>query len=143
MQINPYLNFDGQCAEAFRFYQQVFGGTMEVMMTHGESPICDEVPAEWHERILHARLVIDGTVLMGSDCPPNYYEKPTSITVALQVEDTARAERIFHALAEGGQVTMPFEKSFWADRFGMVTDKYGIPWMINGAPLPASELQGA
>jgi PhnB protein len=76
MQVNPYLNFDGQCAEAFRFYEQVLGGRIEMMQTHGESPIAAEVPSEWHERVLHARLVVGDQVLMASDSPPEHYEKP-------------------------------------------------------------------
>jgi PhnB protein len=132
MQMNPYLNFDGQCAEAFRFYEQVLGGKIESMMTHGESPIAAEVPPEWHDRILHARLVVDGHVLMASDSPPEYYAKPQGLYVSLQIDDSAQAERTFEALAKGGTVTMPFEKTFWAaGGFGMLVDRFGTPWMIN------------
>lgn len=132
MQVNPYLNFDGQCEEAFRFYEQVLGGKIEAMMTHGESPIAGEVPSEWHDRILHARLVVGDQVLMASDSPPEYYQKPQGLYVSLHVEDPAEAERIFRALAEGGTVTMPFQKTFWAaGGFGMLTDRFGTPWMIN------------
>jgi PhnB protein len=132
MQMNPYLNFDGQCAEAFRFYEQVLGGKIESMMTHGESPIAGEVPSEWHDRILHARLVVDGQVLMASDSPPEYYAKPQGLYVSLQIDDSAQAARVFEALAKDGTVTMPFEKTFWAaGGFGMLVDRFGTPWMIN------------
>jgi PhnB protein len=132
MQVNPYLNFDGRCAEAFRFYEQVLGGKIETMMTPGESPIAGEVPAAWHDRILHARMVIDGHVLMASDSPPEYYAKPQGLYVSLQIDDSAQAERVFHALAEDGTVTMPFEKTLWAaGGFGMLVDRFGTPWMIN------------
>jgi PhnB protein len=132
MRMNPYLNFDGQCAEAFRFYEQVLGGTIESMMTHGESPIAGEVPSEWHDRILHARMVVDGQVLMASDSPPEYYAKPQGLYVSLQIDDSAQAARVFEALAKGGSVTMPFEKTFWAaGGFGMLVDRFGTPWMIN------------
>jgi PhnB protein len=132
VQLNPYLNFNGQCAEAFRFYERVLGGRIEVMMTHGESPIANEVPPEWRDRILHARLVVGDQVLMASDSPPEYYEKPQGLYVSLHFEKPADAQRIFQELAQDGTVTMPFEKTFWASGgFGMLVDRYGTPWMIN------------
>ena len=132
MQVNPYLNFDGQCAEAFRFYAQVLGGTIEAMMTHGESPIAGEVPPGWHDRILHARLVVGDQVLLASDSPPEQYQKPQGLYVSLSIDKPADAQRIFDALAENGTVTMPFEKTFWAaGGFGMLVDRFGTPWMIN------------
>jgi PhnB protein len=131
MQIDPYLSFDGRCAEAFRFYEQLLGGTIEGMQTHGDSPIAAEVPSGWHDRVLHARLVVDGQVLLGSDSPPEHHQKPQGMYVALNVDGAADAARIFHALAEGGTVTMPFGETFWAAGFGMVVDRFGTPWMIN------------
>ncbi|HEV2131294.1 MAG TPA: VOC family protein [Longimicrobiaceae bacterium] len=132
MRIDPYLNFDGDCAEAFRFYEQLLGGEIDTMMTHGESPIANEVPPEWHPRILHASLRLGDALLMASDAPPDRYQPPQGNYVSLLVEEPREAERIFHALAEGGRVTMPFEKTFWASGgFGMVTDRFGTPWMIN------------
>ena len=132
MQVNPYLNFDGQCAEAFRFYERVLGGKIEAMQTHGESPIAGEVPSEWHDRILHARLVVGDQVLMASDSPPEMYQKPQGVYVSLQVDKPADAQRIFDALAENGTVTMPFEKTFWAaGGFGMLVDRFSIQWMVN------------
>jgi PhnB protein len=102
------------------------------MMTFGESPMAGEMPPESHSRILHARLVVDGQALMGSDAPPEYYAKPQGLYVSLNVETQADGERIFRALAEGGTVTMPFEKTFWAaGGFGMLTDRFGTPWMVN------------
>lgn len=132
MQITPYLGFDGNCREAFEFYASVLGGKIEMMMTHGDSPVCDEVPAEWHDRIMHACLVADDAMLMGGDAPPGHHETPKGFMVALQIADKARAERVFGALAEGGEVTMPFEETFWAERFGMVTDRFGFHWAVNG-----------
>ncbi|HEX5726480.1 MAG TPA: VOC family protein [Longimicrobiaceae bacterium] len=131
MQVNPYLNFDGQCAEAFRFYAQVLGGTIEAMITHAETPIAGEVPPEWGERIMHARLVVGGQVLMASDSPPEYYQKPQGLYVSVNVDEAAEAERIFHALAEDGTVAMPMAETFWAERFGMCSDRFGTPWMVN------------
>jgi PhnB protein len=131
MRATPYLNFNGQCEEAFRFYEQLLGGRIEVMQTHGDSPVAPHVPADWHDSILHARLVAGDTVLMGSDSPSERYERPQGIYVSLQLTDPAEAERIFSGLADGGTVTMPIEKTFWAERFGMLVDRYGTPWMIN------------
>jgi PhnB protein len=138
MQVSPYLNFNGDCEEAFRLYERVLGGRIEAMMNHGDSPIAGQVPPAWHKRILHARMVIGDTVLMASDSPPEHYTQPTGISVSLGVEDPAEADRIFDALAEQGSVTMPIQRTFWAERFGMLVDRFGIPWMINGGqPAPA------
>ena len=130
MQTVPYLNFDGDCRAAFTFYQQVLGGELQIT-SHGDSPIAGEVPAEWHDRVMHARLDADGATLMASDYPPGEHAKPKGMSVALHVESPAEAERIFHALAEGGTVTMPIAQTFWSERFGMLVDRFGIPWMIN------------
>ena len=132
MRVNPYLNFDGQCAEAFRLYERVLGGKIEAMMTYGESPMGGEVPAESRDRVLHARLVVGDQALMASDSPPEMYQKPQGLHVSLNVEQPADAQRIFDALAENGTVTMPFEKTFWAaGGFGMLVDRFGTPWMVN------------
>ncbi|HEU4751933.1 MAG TPA: VOC family protein [Armatimonadota bacterium] len=131
MQAIPYLNFNGNCREAFSFYEQCFGGKIVAMFTHGETPAGEHCPGDWQELIMHARLTFDGGVLMASDAPPDRYEKPQGIWVSLHPETPAEAERIFHALAEGGDVMMPIQKTFWAERFGMVTDRFGIPWMVN------------
>ena len=131
MQLNSYLNFNGDCEAAFRFYEQCFGGKIEMMLTHGAAPSAEHVPADWHDKIMHARLVLGDRLLMGSDSPPGHYEEPKGIYVQLAIDDPAEAERVFRALAENGQVTMPFEQTFWAYRFGMLRDRFGIPWMIN------------
>jgi len=131
MRFTPYLNFNGNCREAFEFYAQVLGGKIDTMMTHGESPIANEVPAAWHDRVLHASLLVGNEHLLASDSPPEYYEKPAGIYVSIHLTDAAEADRIFYSFAEGGTVTMPIEKTFWAERFGMVVDRYGTPWMIN------------
>jgi len=131
MQVNTYLYFSGQCEAAFRFYEQCFGGKIEAMLNHGDSPGAEQVPAAWHKAIQHARLNLGGQVLMGSDIPPEYYQKPAGFQVSLDIADAAQAERIFNALAENGSVRMPLQKTFWAARFGMVNDRFDIPWMIN------------
>ena len=131
MQLNPYLTFKGQCEAAFKFYEKVLGGKIVAMMSHEGTPAAEHVPAEWRSKILHARLVVGGAVLMASDAPPGHYNKPQGFSVSIQINDPARAEEIFRALADGGTVTMPFEQTFWAARFGMVVDKFGTPWMVN------------
>jgi PhnB protein len=132
MQVTPYLNVDGKCAEAFRFYERVLGGKIEGMMTFGESPMhAEHVPADMRDRVMHARLDMGDGVLMGSDSQPGQHKNPQGMYISLNVEDPARAERIFHALADNGSVEMPIQKTFWAARFGMLVDRFGIPWMIN------------
>jgi PhnB protein len=133
MKTLPYLNFDGTCAEAFRFYADVLRADKLEVMTHGDSPIAAEIPPDWHPRVLHAYLEAGGAVLMASDTPPGYDGDPRGMYVSLQVGSSAEAERIFAALADGGKVTMPLEKTFWAERFGMLVDRYGTPWMVNYA----------
>ena len=131
MQLNPYLTFNGQCEAAFKFYEQCLGGKIVMMMPHGESPMAEQTADEWRNKILHAQLVIGDIVLMGSDSPPDYFEKPQGFSVNLQFEDVAEAERVFQALAEGGTVRMPLQETFWAKRFGMFVDRFGTPWMVN------------
>ena len=130
MRVNPYLVFNGDCADAFAFYEQVLGGNLTVQ-THGQSPMAEQVSPEWHSRVLHARLEVGDTVLMGSDRPPDSAETPEGFSVSLQADDPAEAERIFAALADGGTTTMPIQQTFWATRFGMLTDRFGMPWMVN------------
>jgi PhnB protein len=131
MQINPYLNFNGNCEAAFKFYEQCLGGKIVMMLTHRDAPTAEHVPSAWHSKIMHARLEVGDRVLMGSDSPPEHFEDTTGFYVQLGIEDPAEAERIFHALADNGTVRMPFEQTFWAFRFGMLVDQFGIPWMVN------------
>ena len=131
MQLNPHLHFDGQCEAAFRFYQQVFGGEIATMLTYAQSPMADQVPERWRSKILHASLNIDGATLTGADDHPGTYRTLQGFAVTIGVEDPAEAERIFHALADGGTVQMGLAETFWAIRFGMLVDRYSVPWMIN------------
>lgn len=131
MQINPYLLFNGQCEAAFKFYEQCLGGKIDSMLTHAGTPAEAQVPPEWRNKILHARLLVGQAILMGSDAPPERYQEPKGFSVSLQLKEAAEADRIFNALAEQGKVQMPIQKTFWAARFGMVVDRFGIPWMIN------------
>jgi PhnB protein len=134
MQLNPYLFFNGQCEAAFKFYEQCLGGKIEMMMTYGDSPATEQVPAESRNKIMHARLIIGDKVLMGSDAPPPHAEQMKGFSVSLSVDDPADAERIFNALTVNGTVRMPIQKTFWAVLFGMLVDQFGTPWMINCEP---------
>lgn len=131
MQLNPYLYFNGQCETAFKFYEQCLGGKIEAMLTYEGSPMAEDVPSQWHNKIMHASLTLGDKVLMGSDSPPESEEETKGFSVHLGIKDLVEAERIFNTLAENGTVQMPFQETFWASRFGMVVDKFGIPWMIN------------
>jgi PhnB protein len=131
MRVNAYLTFDGRCEAAFKFYEELLGGKIEAMMPHAGTPAEDHVPPEWQKKIMHARLRLGDQVLMGSDAPPKHYEEPRGFSVSLNLTDPGEAERIFYALAKGGSVRMPLEQTFWALRFGMLVDQFGIPWMIN------------
>jgi PhnB protein len=131
MQLNTYLYFDGQCEEAFQFYARVLGGKIATMMPHKGSPAESSVPAEWQQKILHARLEVGNSVLMASDAPPGRGQKMGGFSVNIAVDSVAEAERIFAALSDGGNQYMPMAKTFFAERFGMLTDRYGVQWMVN------------
>jgi PhnB protein len=131
MQLNPYLIFDGQCEAAFRFYEQVLGGKIAAMMTFADTPMAEHTPPETHDKIVHARLIVGDTVLMGSDDTAGRSEKMSGFSVTLNIDQSAKAERVFEALAAGGTVTMPIQETFWARRFGMLADRFGTPWMVN------------
>ena len=131
MQINPYITFNGQCQAAFKFYEQVLGGKIMSQMTWGEMPGADQFPKEMHQLIMHTSLSVGDQTLMGADAPPDRYQSPKGMNVSIHVKDKAEAERIFNALAEGGNVTMPFSQTFWSPGFGMCVDRFGIPWMVN------------
>jgi PhnB protein len=131
MQLNPYLTFKGQCEEAFRFYERCLGGKIVAMLTFKDTPMAAEAPADMHGKIAHARLQLGNHLLMGSDGGADCYQQPQGMSVTLTIDDPAEAERVFHALAEGGTTRMPIQETFWARRFGMTTDRFGTPWMIN------------
>jgi PhnB protein len=131
MEIAPYLNFNGDCGAAFKLYEKVLGGKIVTMQTHGDSPMKDQVPPDWHDRVIHVRLEAGGLALMGSDAPPEQYSKPQGLYVSVSVPDAAEAKRIFDGLSAQGTVTMPFESTFWSAGFGMLVDRFGTPWMVN------------
>lgn len=134
MQLVTYLTFDGTCEAAFNFYAATLRGEIVHLMRFADTPTCDDMqmPPELHNNIMHARLHVGDQALMGSDTIPQYpHEGSKGFSVSVQVDTVAEAERIFAALAEGGNVTMPIDTTFWAVRFGMLVDKFGIAWMVN------------
>lgn len=142
MQFAPYLNFDGDCAEAFAFYKDLFNGQIVHSSTFGEMPPDEKMPplpSGAKNRVMHVHLQVGEQSLMGSDTLPGAdqrcggYTKPQGLWVSIGVPAMAEGQRVFDALAQGGQVAMPFEKTFWSPGFGMVTDRFGTPWMVNVA----------
>jgi PhnB protein len=145
MQFTPYLNFDGNGAEAMAFYADLFGGQIVHQSTFGEMPPMDgmpPLPEAAKNRLMHAHLQVGSQALMASDTLPEMpgqshdgcaggYQKPQGLWVSIGVDSTTEGRRVFDALAEGGQVAMPFQATFWAAGFGMVTDRFGTPWMVN------------
>jgi PhnB protein len=128
MTMHTYVNFAGTCAEAFRFYEKHLGGTIGMMMTHGEAPDQSRTRPDMKDAVLHARIAIGGTQLMGADIPNA--EPMRSAYLSLHVDSDAEAERIFSALSDGGQVFMPIQETFFATRFGQLRDRFGINWMV-------------
>ena len=134
MQVNPYLFYNGNCEAAFKYYEKVLGAKIELMLTHEAAPADMPRPPAWEKKIMHGRISVDGGVLMASDAPPGHFHQPQGYSVSLTVGDPADAERKFKALSEGGNVNMPFGKTFFSRGFGMCVDQFGIPWMVNCPP---------
>jgi len=132
-QLNTYLIFDGNCAKAMRFYERTLGGKLE-MMTHAESPMAEQTPPGSADRIMHARLVLDdGSILMASDAMAGpAYEGMKGFSLSVVYPTVAEAQKVFDALAEGSEVRMPLQKVFWSEAFGMLVDRFGTSWMVNG-----------
>lgn len=134
MFMNPYLFFDGDCEAAFTFYAQVLRGEIEMLTHYGDAPGGDGNPAI-RDRVIHVCLKFGEQRLMGSDaCPPQHpYQAPQGFSVCVNVDSVTEARRIFDALAEDGQVSAPLDKTFFAEAWGMLVDRFGIPWMVNCA----------
>ncbi len=131
MKLNAYVMFSGQCAEAFDFYAKCLGGKIAMKLTYGETPASEQTAADWRGKIIHERLVVGDQVLMGSDAPADRFEKPQGFSVSIGVDTPAEAERIYKGLSDGAEICMELQETFWAQRFAMLVDKFGTPWMIN------------
>jgi PhnB protein len=130
MKLLTYLNYGGNCAQAFRFYEQHLGGKITMMMTHAEQPDPQNVPPEWRNAILHARMTLGETELLAADVPPDRFQPMRSAYLSLSVATAEEAERIHAVLSDGGQIFMPMQETFFAHRFSMLRDKFGTSWMI-------------
>ncbi|QND53130.1 VOC family protein [Phyllobacterium sp. 628] len=133
MNINAYLNFNGQCEEAFNVYAKVLGGTIQALIRFDEAPEGGQMPPETAKQIMHVMMTVGQNALMGSDAPPPYFEKPQGMHVALHLDTAEEADRVFAALSDGGKITAPIGETSWAIRFGMLVDRFGTPWIINHA----------
>ncbi len=131
MRLTTHLNFAGQCEEAFQLYEKCLGGKIQMIMKYGDSPMANNVPSEFRDKVVHVSMTVGDQVLMGADTPPDRYSNPNGFAVAVNLSDPAEADRIFSTLADRGSVTMPLQATFWAKKFGMLTDRFGTPWMIN------------
>ena len=130
MKLHAYVNYGGNCEEAFRFYERHLGGQITMMMRHADAPTPTDVPANWKHAILFARMSIGETELMGNDVPPERFQPMRSVYLSLSVDSTDEAERVYGLLSNGGQVFMPLAETFFAFRFAMLRDKFGTSSMI-------------
>lgn len=129
MQLHTYLNYGGNCEQAFKFYAQHLGGKITTLMRHGEQPEGgQQVPPEWNGKVLHARMNLGGTELLGADIPS--FKPIRSAYLSLTVDSDAEADRVFGLLADGGETYMPMQETFFASRFAMLRDRFGTAWML-------------
>jgi len=134
MQLISYLTFGGHCEAAFKFYETCLRGKIEAMIPFGDTPSETQMPAAWKNKIMHARLCVGDQVLMGSDGAPDRPVDIKGFSVSVVVTDPAEADRIFAALSKNGTISMPIQQTFFAVRFGMLVDQFGVPWMVNCEP---------
>ena len=138
MRLNTYLNFGGNCAEAFRFYEQHLGAKIGMMMKHGDMPDPSKVLPEMKDAVLHAQITIGDSVVMASDVPADRFKPIRSVYLALSLDSDDEAERIFKLLADGGEIYMPLQETFFASRYAILRDRFGTSWMImHERPRPA------
>jgi PhnB protein len=137
VKLSPYLSFNGDCEAALKFYQRCLGGKIVGMFTYVGSPMAAQVPPEWGKKIMHATFSLGDQTFGAADAPPGSYTRPQGVALTLHVDAPADADRIFGNLAQKGTVQMPIQETFWAYRFGMLTDQFGTPWMVQcGKPAP-------
>lgn len=130
MRLNTFLNFGGNCEQALRFYERHLGGSITMLMRRAELPNQTDTWPGWERSIQYAYMDIGETQLMASDVPPDVFQPMRSVYLSLTVDGTAEAERVWALLAEGGEIYMPMEETFFADRFGQLRDRFGTSWMI-------------
>jgi len=130
VQLHTYLNYGGNCEEAFKYYETHLGGRITMLMRHGEQPDATQVPSGWANAVLHARMNLGGTELLGADIPPDRFRPIRSAYLSLTVDSDHEADRVFALLSEGGQIFMPMQETFYATRFAMLRDRFGTSWML-------------
>ena len=130
MQIHPHISYNGQCEEAFKYYEKHLGGKINRLALYEGTPAEQHMPPEMRKQVIHAQIQIGDTTMMGADAPPDRYQVTHGIAVTLAVNTPADAERMFHALADGGEIHMALDKTFFAEKFGMLRDRFGVPWMV-------------
>jgi PhnB protein len=130
MKLYTYLNYGGNCRQAFEFYVAHLGGKITMITTHAEQPDASKVPADWRNAVLHARIEIGDTVLLGADIPPDRFQPMRSAYLSLMTDSIDEAERVYALLSEGGQIFMPLQETFFAPRFAMLRDRFGTSWMV-------------
>lgn len=131
MKLSPHLSFNGDCEAALKFYETALGGEIAFLTTWGDTPMAKNVPADWAKKVIHATFVVGGQTLGAADAPPPHFKKAQGFAITLETDDPKEAERLFKALSEKAEIGMPLQETFWARKFGMLTDRFGIPWMIN------------
>jgi PhnB protein len=131
VRITPYLSFDGQCEAALQFYERCLGGKIVYMKTYAQSPVATQVPPEWGKRVYHATFSIGDQTIGAADAPPGAYRSPQGFSLTLDIDAPAEADRLFERLSEHGTVQMPVQETDWARRFAVLTDQFGVPWIIN------------
>jgi PhnB protein len=131
LDVSAYVSFKGDCEAAFKFYEEALGAKPGLLFRYADSPMADVVPEGWETKIMHGSVRIGAKLLEGADVPPDRYEKPQGFSLSLNVPTADQAESLFEKLGNGGKILYPIAKTFWSQRFGMVIDRFGIPWMIN------------
>ena len=130
MKLYTYVNYGGNCRQAFEFYAEHLGGKITLLTTHGEIPDPSQVPPEWRNAVLHARIELGDTVVMGADIPPDRFQPMRSVYLTLMLDSVEETERVYALLTEGGQIFMKMEQTFFARRFAMLRDRFGTSWML-------------
>ena len=139
MQLHTYLNYGGNCEQAFQFYEQHLGGKITFLMRHGEQPAPGNVSADWNGKVLHARMSLGGTELLGADIPPDRFQPIRSAYLTLTLDSPEEAERVYALLTDGGEIFMPIAETFFATRFAMLRDRFGTSWMLMHQKAPAPQ----
>ena len=136
MKLRTHLSFNGNTREALEFYAEILGGKITTMLRYRDTPAAEYVSPQALDAIMHGCVEFDQFALMGADATPDHpYQGIAGASVVLETPTIEEAERVFAALAQKGQIIMPIQETFWAQRFGMTIDRFGVPWIINGAML--------